>query len=98
MGHLRMFRSIVRFDAALLVLNLLLLLWVAFAPFPSAVIGEYDDRTADVFYALTLAVAGLVAGGEWLYASAGGRLLARPLDRHTFRVATARYLLTPGLF
>src|SRR3954454_5886926 len=84
MGHHRMFRSVVRYDAALVVLNLLLLMCVAFVPFPSAVIGEYDNRTADVFYALTLAVTGLVSAGLWLYASAGGRLLAGPLDRRAF--------------
>ena len=81
LGHHRMFHYIARYDPILLVLNLLLLMCIAFIPFPSSVIGDYDDRTANVFYALTLVVTGLLSGGMWLYASAGGRLLAYELDR-----------------
>jgi hypothetical protein len=63
-AHHRYFQLIVRSDPALLLLlNLLLLMGVAFIPFPTEVIGDYDNRTANIFYALVLAAVGLVSGG-----------------------------------
>ena len=93
-----MFHSIARFDPLLLILNLWLLLCIAFLPFPSSVIGDSTGRTASVFYALTLAITGLVSGGMWLYASAGGRLLAYELDRPSFRLSLVRSFLAPIFF
>ena len=43
-NHHSMFRQIVRTDRPLLFLNLLLLLWTALLPFPTALIAEYLDR------------------------------------------------------
>jgi uncharacterized membrane protein len=97
LGHHRMFQRIVRYDSVLLVLNLLLLMFIAFIPFPSSVVGVYNDRTVNVFYALTLAITGLVLAGIWLYASAGGRLLAYKLDRPSFRFNLVRIFLSPTL-
>ena len=98
LGHHRMFHSIAHFDPLLLILNLWLLLCIAFIPFPASVIGNSTGRTASVFYALTLAITGLVSGGMWLYASAGGRLLADELDRPSFRLSLVRSFLAPTLF
>lgn len=98
LGHHRMFQYIARYDPILLLLNLLLLMGIAFIPFPSSVIGDYDDRTANVFYALTLVVTGLLSAGMWLYASAGGRLLVYELDRRSFRFSQVRSFLAPTLF
>src|SRR3954447_6386087 len=97
-AHHRYFQLVVRSDAVLLLLNLLLLMGVAFIPFPAAVIGEFDNRTSNTFYALVLAAVGLVSGGMWLYASAGGRLIARPLRGHWFATSVARTFLAPACF
>jgi uncharacterized membrane protein len=98
LGHHRMFQYVARYDTLLLILNLLLLLCIAFIPFPSSVIGDYNNRTANVFYALTLAITGLLSGGMWLYASAGGRLFSYELDRRSFRLSQFRSFLAPTLF
>ncbi len=100
LGHHRMFQHIVRCDIILLLLNLLLLMFIAFIPFPlSVMVDNYYNRTAGVFYALTIAVTGLVSAGMWLYASAGGRLLAYNLDRPSFlRSTLVGFFLTPTLF
>lgn len=98
LGHHRMFHYIAHFDPLLLILNLWLLLCIAFIPFPASVIGDSTGRTASVFYALTLAITGLVSGGMWLYASAGGRLLADNLDRPSFRLSLMRSFLAPTCF
>ncbi|GHO98863.1 hypothetical protein KSF_089110 [Reticulibacter mediterranei] len=98
LGHHRLFQYIARYDTILLLLNLLLLMCIAFIPFPSAVIGDYDNLTASIFYALTLAITGSLSAGMWLYASAGGRLLSDELDRRSFRFSLFRVSLAPTLF
>jgi uncharacterized membrane protein len=98
LGHHRMFQYISRYDPLLLVLNLLLLMGIAFIPFASLVIGDYNDRTSDVFYALVLTLTGLLSGGMWLYASVGGRLLICELSRGSFRLILFRSFLPPTLF
>lgn len=53
----------------LMLLNLLFLMVVAFIPFPSSIISKYSERTATIFYALIMALAGLILAGIWWHAS-----------------------------
>src|SRR4051812_18622402 len=69
MAHHRMFRSIARYDRHMLFLNLLLLLCIGFVPFPTAILGEYANSVATIFYTLTMVVTGLVSARLWWYAS-----------------------------
>lgn len=64
-GHHRKFRLIQRYNSRLLFLNLLMLMTVAFIPFPTAVLSEYGNRTATIFYALAVAVVGLTSALVW---------------------------------
>ena len=99
MAHHRMFRAIARYDRRLLSLNLLLLLCIAFVPFPTAVLGEYSDVVATIFYALTMVVTGLAGALVWWYASGNcGRLLAEPLGRSGARASRLRTLAAPAVF
>ena len=75
MGHHRKFRFIRRYDTNLLLLNLLLLMGIAFIPFPTSVISASSGRTATVFYAGVMALAGLLNMAVWLYAWHGNRLI-----------------------
>lgn len=98
LSHHRFFRFIKRYDGRLLFINLLLLLLVAFVPFPSAVIGENGNRTGTIFYALTMIAVGLLAALLWWYAAAGGRLLERPLAPAPFWRLMFRSLIAPAVF
>jgi uncharacterized membrane protein len=80
MAHHRKFRLIKRYDARLMLLNLLLLLVVAFIPFPTSLISEYPDRTATIFYAMTMILGELLLGLIWWYASSNNRLTDPHLD------------------
>lgn len=68
MAHHRKFGFIKHYDNRLVFLNLLLLMVIAFIPFPSAIISKYADRTATIFYALMMALAGLFLTSIWRYA------------------------------
>ena len=98
MGHHRKFRFILRYDTNLILLNLLLLMGVAFIPFPTAVIGENENRTATIFYALVMAIAGLLNAAIWIYASHRNRLIEPSFTPQQRRRETLRTLVVPGVF
>lgn len=75
-AHHRRFRYIRRYDRGLVWLNLLLLMGVAFVPFPTAVLSDYGNRTATIFYALTLFTLGVLSSAVWSYATRRGLLAA----------------------
>lgn len=77
-GHHRMFLGIKRYDRRLIVLNFVLLMLIAFVPFPTTLISEYGNRTATIFYALTMVAIGLTMASITLYASGPGHLVDAP--------------------
>ena len=98
MAHHRMFRYIVRYDAVLILINLLLLLFIAFLPFAAGVLGQYGDLQIGVIvYALTLTLIGFVATGLWLYASRHHQLLDKFVSPELIRFYTLRGLITPSV-
>lgn len=98
LGHHRRFRLILRYDTRLLLLNILLLMGVAFIPFPTAVIGEYGNRTATIFYALVMTIAGLLNAAVWLYASHRNRLIEPSFTPQKRQRETMRVFILPVLF
>src|SRR5438105_9187038 len=97
-AHQRIFRYVVRADDRLVWLNIVLLLCIAFQPFPTNVLGTYGDQsTAVAFYAGTLAVTGVVVLALWIYATAGQRLIRpdvnpRLVQHHIWRAATVPFV------
>src|SRR5207237_889406 len=83
----------------LVSLNVLLLLFIAFQPFPTNVLGTCGDQhAAVVLYAATLAATGLVVLALWLYATGGRRLVRRDLDARLVRHHIWRALSAPFIF
>jgi TMEM175 potassium channel family protein len=98
MAHHRRFQFIKRYDRGLLMLNLLFLMVIAFVPFPTSVISESGNRTATIFYALTMTVAGLMLTAIWWYATRHSRLTDAHLDAQQRRRQLVALLLTVALF
>jgi uncharacterized membrane protein len=96
-NHHAIFRQFVRADRVLLFLNLLLLLWMALLPFPTALLARYldagprDSHVAAAIYSANLLLAAIAFSAIWTYAVRGGRLLAAPLDRAVERRALVRF-------
>jgi uncharacterized membrane protein len=66
-SHWRRYRFIARVDERVVGLNLVLLGFVAFIPFPTSVIGEHGDLVpAVVLYALAQAAAGIAGTLTWI--------------------------------
>jgi len=96
MGHNIMFHFIKRSDHTLLWLNILLLLFVSFIPFPAALIGEYSfDKYAVILYGAALMILGFIYLSLWLYASYNFRLIEKSTPKHIIKKATLIVLAAP---
>jgi uncharacterized membrane protein len=108
-NHHSVFAHFARVDRAFVYLNLVLLLTIAFLPYPTGVFGRalqagQGARVAAVFYSVTMAVNAYAWAALWLYASHGRRLLADSFpesQRHVatllFTAGTVAYTLAVGL-
>jgi uncharacterized membrane protein len=79
-NHHSVFINLERVDRGLLHLNLLLLMTIAFLPYPTGVLGQalakgQGTRTAAVVYGVVMMVNAFVWSGLWLYATRHRRLL-----------------------
>lgn len=99
MTHRLAFRLIARDDTVLVCLNLLLLMFVAFLPFPTAVLGTHTGSpAAAVLYAISVGLASAASAAYWWYASGRGRLLSPDVGRAQIRAMRARGLSGPVFF
>jgi uncharacterized membrane protein len=99
LSHHRLFRHIVRYDEGLLLLNLAVLLCIAFLPYPTAVLGEHGSTLVPVvFYAASMSATGLVLAALWVYASRDRRLVAPDLHRDRARYLVLRAGIAPAMF
>lgn len=98
MGHHRRYRFIRSYDRRLLFLNLLLLMVVAFIPFPTSLLSEYGNQAATIFYAVIMVISGLISVLIWWYASHNHRLIDPDLDAKTIRQDMVRLIATPAIF
>src|SRR5215218_9599741 len=97
--HHSIFRSIRAYDRALLYLNFLFLMVVAFVPFPTSLLGDYGDHQLPVaIYAATLAVGRLLLTAIHWYSARNDRLLDEPQDPATVRFFLRRGLTIPAIF
>jgi uncharacterized membrane protein len=99
LGHNAITDYLHRADTTLLRINLLLLLFVSFLPFPTRLVSEYvntdqAERVAVTFYGLTLLTAGVLLSVVWRYALHAR--LVRP-DAGDEEITLLTHRLTPGL-
>jgi uncharacterized membrane protein len=97
-NHHTIFRHFARADRPLLLLNVLLLMLIAFVPFPTRVVAEFarsdaDRRAAALLYGITMTTTAILFLAVWMY---GSRRLLRPdADRREVSGITRSYL--PGI-
>jgi uncharacterized membrane protein len=102
-NHHELFRDIERADHTVVVLNLLILLCVAFIPFPTAVLAEnlqdgVHRQTATLLYGGTYTVTAVFFVLLWLYVSSNQHLLDARLSPARIRTRTLRYLPGPLIY
>jgi len=99
-NHHAMFKWIVRADQALLLLNTLHLMFIAFLPFPTAVLAEaFHSRSgqdvATAFYAGTLTTIGILVTAMWWYAALNRDLLDDAVSPEQAKAIGMRFLIGP---
>lgn len=101
-SHHRLFNYIRRSNDMFLFLNGLLLMFVTFVPFPTALLAEYVRTQyaglAAAVYAGTYFAIAVVFNILWLYASQGKRLLSKTADPCLVRNITRQYMFGPPLY
>jgi uncharacterized membrane protein len=97
-GHHRRFRLIERYDRRFLLINLFLLMAIAFVPFPTSVLSENGGRVATIFYALTMIWTGLLFAGQWAYAAHHRRLVSAEASDRLLRWELWAALFVPLVF
>jgi uncharacterized membrane protein len=104
LNHHRMFQPVRIVDGTLLLLNLLLLLWVALIPFPTAVVADYlqagssDASTAMALYSgvILLTAVSFVALFAWI--THDERIVGALPSRQAVRAARVRFSVGLGAY
>jgi uncharacterized membrane protein len=99
-NHHAMFDHIVRADHKLLLLNTFHLMFIAFLPFPTAVLAHGLQHGSDVplatsFYGGTLTIIGIFVVAMWYYATRDHRRLVENISREETRRFGRRLLVGP---
>jgi uncharacterized membrane protein len=101
-NHHRIFSFVQRTDHPFLYWNGLLLLFVTFMPFPTALLAEFllhsQAKVAGAVFAGTYVATAFAFKGLWQHASKNGRLLAENVDRKEIRQITLQYRYGPLLY
>jgi uncharacterized membrane protein len=97
-NHHSIFALLETIDATFFYLNLLLLMTIAFLPYPTGVLGKAlqegeGTRTAAVVYSVSMTINAVAWGALWLYASTGRRLLKDTFPESRRRVATIAFTM-----
>ena len=104
-NHHALFHLLKRVDRTALAINLLLLMCVAFIPYPTALIGEFGSSLpVVVFYGLSLALTGFVYNALWFYVVHRYIMSEDLIQKRSIRKATIwslsypiSYLIAAGL-
>src|SRR5262249_2319594 len=97
-AHHYLFHLLRKSDRGLLWLNSLFLLWLAFIPFPTALMGDYPrERIAVMCYGAVMALAGMSFSGMRYYAFFVAKLTQSGLDSKLLRRAMIKSIFNPIL-
>ncbi len=102
-NHHAIFQAVARVDRTLLLLNLHLLLWIAFLPFPTALVARYfrrgyDAGVAMAVYSGVMFVIGLSFQLLWRWITRDDRLLHGHIDQPQAHARATRFGLGLGVY
>jgi uncharacterized membrane protein len=101
-NHHHNLRAIERIDRTFLFINLLLLLDVAFIPFPTKLVADYlnrpGERAAVIAYSATLLVMAALYALWWIYARTGRRLIGETVTDEELRAIDRGFMPGPPLY
>ena len=104
-AHHNMFHYIKRSDRMFLWINILLLMCVAFIPFPAGLLGQFSfvsqsslAKVAEIIYACNLILTNLTLSLLWWYATSHHRLVDQDIDPHFVNTVNRRNMTAPVVY
>lgn len=97
-AHRSLMRLVDRLDTPVIWLTFLFLVFVAFFPVPSGILGDYDFTGAVVFFTLALVGCGYSLLAIWLYVSGKNRLLGARISRRAIVDRSVDLAVAPTIF
>jgi TMEM175 potassium channel family protein len=98
-NHHEVMRQVAHTDWAFLYINIFFLMTIAFLPYPTRIVALHirgsEERTAALFYGLTMIVIAFAFLALWLYPSSKRRLLRADADPAAIRGITRSFV--PGV-
>jgi uncharacterized membrane protein len=93
-NHHRLFKMFGAINHGLFWWNALLLLWISFIPFPTAVLGDYhNNQTAIIFYGIVMMLMALTFSLMRMYVLKNPPLLSKEVDLKKFKKGTTYSIL-----
>ena len=92
-NHHDQFHYIKRANRVFVWITIFYLMFIAFIPFSTALLGEYTDQQISVVvYGINIAMAGFWASIQWWYATKEHRLVDSDLDMNFIKIMSRRAL------
>lgn len=99
LNHHAIFRLIKKYNAPLVWINMIFLIFLSFLPFPVDLYGDFLMVPIVVaFYSASLALVGFLLAIIWLYASRKHRLIEENMSDKEMQYYTLRMFLAPVVF
>ena len=93
------FHYVKRTNRTLLWITIFYLMFIAFIPFSTALLGEYgDQRISVIIYEINLTIAAFWANVRWWYATKDHRLVESNLDLDFIKMMSRKYLVGPIMY
>lgn len=97
--HHKLFILIKRYDNKLIWLNIFILIFVSFLPFPIDLFGDYPNiLPVLIFYTISIAIVGFLILILWIYAAWNNRLIDRAMGQRTIWYHTISIAIAPVVF
>ena len=94
--HHQQFHSIHRSDRKLIWINIFILMFIALVPFSTSLADDFSDQIlAKAFFNGNLFVLGMLFVINWIYATAGNRLVPEDLPASRINTGLRRTLILP---
>jgi uncharacterized membrane protein len=97
-AHVRLFREIIRYDWALVLLNLLYLFFIVIIPFSTTVLSTHFVKLSVIVYASTIACVGYTNTILRIYSTKGHRLISSKFGKNYIKKAILLSLVAPTGF
>lgn len=99
LNHHAIFGLLRKFDATLVWINLIFLIFLSFLPFPVDLHGQFPTvPSVVIFYSVSIAIVGCLQATLWIYASHNHRLISPTMPRNEMNYYVAQNLLAPVIF